>query len=155
PLVEDAASRVSAAEALLRWESPELGSVSPAEFVPLAEEAALMVGIGSWVLRTAWRQVKAWQEQGLPPTRIAVNVSLCQLVRGDLAQLVREVLDETGIDPSLLELELSERGVLRNDPDILRRNGCSEYQGFLFSPAVPPEAYAQMLRRGLGAGLAS
>ncbi|PYQ06418.1 MAG: hypothetical protein DMF83_12360 [Acidobacteria bacterium] len=239
PLVEDSAVRVSAAEALLRWQSPELGAVSPSEFVPLAEEAALMVGIGSWVLRTAWRQVKAWQEQGLPPTRIAVNVSLCQLVRGDLAQLVREVLDETGIDPSLLELELSERGVLRNDPDILRqlrairalgvrlaiddfgtgnsavaylkqfpidvlkidqsfvrgvssssedaaitsatiamarqlglrvvaegveetgqrdflrRNGCSEYQGFLFSPAVPPEAYAEMLRRGLGAGLAS
>jgi diguanylate cyclase (GGDEF)-like protein len=239
PLVEDSAVRVSAAEALLRWQSPELGAVSPSEFVPLAEEAALMVGIGSWVLRTAWRQVKAWQEQGLPPTRIAVNVSLCQLVRGDLAQVVREVLGETGIDPSLLELELSERGVLRNDPDILRqlrairalgvrlaiddfgtgnsavaylkqfpidvlkidqsfvrgvssssedaaitsatiamarqlglrvvaegveetgqrdflrRNGCSEYQGFLFSPAVPPEAYAEMLRGGLGAGLPS
>jgi diguanylate cyclase (GGDEF)-like protein len=239
PLIEDAAVRVSAAEALLRWNSPELGAVSPSEFVPLAEEAALMVGIGSWVLRTACRQVRAWQEQGLPPTRIAVNVSLCQLVRGDLAQLVREVLAETGINPSLLELELSERGVLRNDPEILRqlrairalgvrlaiddfgtgnsavaylkqfpidvlkidqsfvrgvssssedaaitsatiamarqlglrvvaegveeagqrdflrRNGCSEYQGFLFSPAVPPEAFAEMLRSGLGAGLPS
>jgi len=239
PLVEDAASRVSAAEALLRWESPELGSVSPAEFVPLAEEAALMVGIGSWVLRTAWRQVRSWQEQGLPPTRIAVNVSLCQLVRGDLSQLVREVLGETGVDPSLLELELSERGVLRSDPEILRqlrairamgvrlaiddfgtgnsavaylkqfpldvlkidqsfvrgvgnssedaaitsatiamarqlglrvvaegveeedqmeflrRNGCREYQGFLFSPAVPPEVFAAMLRTGLGTGLPS
>jgi len=237
PLVEDSAVRVSAAEALLRWESAELGSVPPSEFVPLAEEAALMVGIGSWVLRTAWRQVKAWQDQGLPPTRIAVNVSLCQLVRGDLAQLVREVLAETGIDPSLLELELSERGVLRSDPEILRqlrairalgvrlaiddfgtgnsavaylkqfpidilkidqsfvqgvstssedaaitsatiamarqlglrvvaegveeedqmeflrRNGCREYQGFLFSPAVPPEVFAAMLRSGLGMGL--
>ena len=239
PLVEDAAVRVSAAEALLRWQSPELGSVSPSEFVPLAEEAALMVGIGTWVLRTAWRQVRAWQDQGLPPTRIAVNVSLCQLVRGDLAQLVREVLAETGIDPSLLELELSERGVLRSDPEILRqlrairamgvrlaiddfgtgnsavaylkqfpldvlkidqsfvrgvgsssedaaitsatiamarqlglrvvaegveeedqmeflrRNGCREYQGFLFSPAVPPEAFAAMLRSGLGTALPS
>ena len=237
PLVEDSAVRVSAAEALLRWDSAELGSVPPSEFVPLAEEAALMVGIGSWVLRTAWRQVRAWQEQGLPSTRIAVNVSLCQLVRGDLAQLVREVLDETGIEPSLLELELSERGVLRNDPEILRqlrairalgvrlaiddfgtgnsavaylkqfpidvlkidqsfvrgvssssedaaitsatiamarqlglrvvaegveeedqmeflrRNGCREYQGFLFSPAVPPEVFAAMLRSGLGMGL--
>ncbi|HKN47879.1 MAG TPA: EAL domain-containing protein [Candidatus Polarisedimenticolia bacterium] len=237
PLVEDSAVRVSAAEALLRWDSAELGSVPPSEFVPLAEEAALMVGIGSWVLRTAWRQVKAWQDQGLPPTRIAVNVSLCQLVRGDLAQLVREVLAETGIDPSLLELELSERGVLRSDPEILRqlrairalgvrlaiddfgtgnsavaylkqfpidilkidqsfvqgvstssedaaitsatiamarqlglrvvaegveeedqmeflrRNGCREYQGFLFSPAVPPEVFAAMLRSGLGMGL--
>jgi len=239
PLVEDAAPRVSAAEALLRWESPELGTVSPAEFVPLAEEAALMVGIGSWVLRTAWRQARSWQDQGLPPTRIAVNVSLCQLVRGDLSQVVREVLGETGVDPSLLELELSERGVLRNDPEILRqlrairamgvrlaiddfgtgnsavaylkqfpldvlkidqsfvrgvgnssedaaitsatiamarqlglrvvaegveeedqmeflrRNGCREYQGFLFSPAVPPEVFAAMLRTGLGTGLPS
>jgi len=239
PLVEDAAARVSAAEALLRWESPELGSVSPAEFVPLAEEAALMVGIGSWVLRTAWRQVRAWQDQGLPPTRVAVNVSLCQLVRGDLAQVVREVLAETGVDPSLLELELSERGVLRSDPEILRqlrairslgvrlaiddfgtgnsavaylkqfpldvlkidqsfvrgvgnssedaaitsatiamarqlglrvvaegveeedqmeflrRNGCREYQGFLFSPAVPAEVFAAMLRTGLGTSLPS
>jgi len=239
PLVEDRAVRVSAAEALLRWESPELGTVSPSEFVPLAEEAALMVGIGSWVLRTACRQVRTWRDQGLPPTRIAVNVSLCQLVRGDLAQVVREVLGETGVDPSLLELELSERGVLRSDPEILRqlrairalgvrlaiddfgtgnsavaylkqfpldvlkidqsfvrgvgtssedaaitsatiamarqlglrvvaegveeedqmeflrRNGCREYQGFLFSPAVPADVFAAMLRSGLGTSLPS
>src|SRR6185295_17644409 len=84
PLVEEAASRVSGAEALLRWESPELGKVPPSEFVPLAEEAGLMVGIGTWVLRTAARQVRSWQEQGHGPSRIAVNVSLCQLARGDL-----------------------------------------------------------------------
>jgi EAL domain-containing protein (putative c-di-GMP-specific phosphodiesterase class I) len=165
---------------------------------------------------------------------MAVNVSLCQLVRGDLAQVVRESLRETGVDPGLLELELSERGVMRSDPDILRqlrtiralgvriaiddfgtgnsavaylkqfpidilkidqsfvrgvstssedaaiasatiamarqlglrvvaegveepgqmeflrRHGCSEYQGFLFSPAVPPDSFADILRRGLG-----
>jgi len=239
PLMEDAAVRVSGAEALLRWDSPELGPISPSEFVPLAEEAGLMVGIGSWVLRTAWHQARAWLDQGLPLSRLAVNVSLCQLVRGDLAQLVREVLSETGIDASLLELELSERGVLRNDPEILRqlrairavgvrlaiddfgtgnsavaylkqfpidvlkidqsfvrgvasssedaaitsatiamarqlglrvvaegveeaaqmdflrRNGCREYQGFLFSPAVPPEAFARMMRCGLGSEKAS
>jgi len=239
PLVEDSALRVSAAEALLRWESPQLGQISPSEFVPLAEEAGLMVGIGSWVLRTAWRQVRVWLDQGLPLSRLAVNVSLCQLVRGDLAQLVREVLAETGIDASLLELELSERGVLRSDPEILRqlrairavgvrlaiddfgtgnsavaylkqfpidvlkidqsfvrgvssssedaaitsatiamarqlglrvvaegveeagqmdflrRNGCREYQGFLFSPAVPPDAFAEMMRSGLGNQFAS
>src|SRR3989442_6747258 len=108
PLVEDSAVRVSAAEALLRWDSPELGSVSPSEFVPLAEEAALMVGIGSWVLRTAWRQVKAWQDQGLPPTRIAVNVSLCQLVPGHLAPVLPGGLGQTGLDPALPALGLGE-----------------------------------------------
>src|SRR5207245_4709547 len=73
------------------------------------------------VLRTATRQVRAWLDSGLGMSRIAVNVSLCQLVRGDLARLVKECLDETRLDPSLLELELSERGVLRSDPDILRQ----------------------------------
>ena len=239
PFVEGCSLRICAAEALLRWESPELGQVPPSEFVPLAEEAGLMVSIGTWVLRTAARQARTWLDEGLPLSRIAVNVSLCQLIRGDLAQVVRESLDETGIEPSLLELELSERGVLRSDPEILRqlhairklgvglaiddfgtgnsavaylkqfpldvlkidqslvrgvshsaedaaitsatiamarqlglrviaegveeqgqmdflrRHGCGEYQGFLFSPAVPPEAFAELLRRGLGPHVAS
>jgi diguanylate cyclase (GGDEF)-like protein len=233
PLVEGASGSICAAEALLRWQCAELGEVGPAEFVPLAEEAGLMVSVGSWVLATACRQARAWLDEGLPVRRIAVNVSLCQLARGDLAELVRSCLDETGIAPSLLELELSERGVLRNDPDILRqlqairalgvqlaiddfgtgnsavvylkqfpidvlkidrslvsgvsdsaedaaitratiamarelglrvvaegveqreqleflsRHGCSEYQGFLFSPAVPAEAFAELLRCGI------
>jgi diguanylate cyclase (GGDEF)-like protein len=239
PLVDASATRVRAAEALLRWACPELGEVPPSEFVPLAEEAGLMVAIGSWVLRTACRQIAAWRQQGLPDCRIAVNVSLCQLVRGDLAQVVRECLEETGIDAARLELELSERGVLRGDPEILRQlnsiralgvglaiddfgtgnsavaylkqfpidvlkidqslvrgvitssedaaitsativmarqlglrvvaegveepdqvdflcsHGCTEFQGFLFSPAVPPEAFAEMLARGLGRALES
>jgi diguanylate cyclase (GGDEF)-like protein len=239
PLVEGPASQICAAEALLRWESPELGAVPPSEFVPLAEELGLMVPIGSWVLRTACAQVRTWLDHGLPPARIAVNVSLCQLIRGDLAQVVRECLEETRIDASLLELELSERGVLRSDPDILRqlhairamgvrlaiddfgtgnsavvylkqfpidvlkidqsfvkgvshssedaaitsatiamarqlglrvvaegveeqdqmdflhRHGCTEYQGFLFSPALPADMFAELLRRGFGPHLAS
>src|SRR5262249_18167779 len=99
PLVEGPAHRVAAAEALLRWESPELGRVPPSEFVPLAEEAGLMMTIGSWVLKTAAAQARSWRDQGLPVTGVAVNVSLCQLVRGDLAHVVRGVLDESGIDP--------------------------------------------------------
>ena len=239
PLVEGPVPTICAAEALLRWESPELGAIAPSEFVPLAEELGLMVPIGSWVLRTACQQVRSWMDAGLPPARIAVNVSLCQLVRGDFAQVVRECLEATGIEPLLLELELSERGVLRSDPDILRqlhairemgvrlaiddfgtgnsavvylkqfpidvlkidqsfirgvahsaedaaitsatiamarqlglrvvaegveeksqmdflhRHGCSEYQGFLFSPAVPADMFAELLRRGIGPILAS
>ncbi|HEX9188027.1 MAG TPA: EAL domain-containing protein [Vicinamibacteria bacterium] len=239
PLVEGSSPRVRAAEALLRWQSPELGEVPPSEFVPLAEEAGLMVAIGGWVLRAACRQVDSWRSQGLPACRVAVNVSLCQLVRQDLARAVRESLEETGVDASLLELELSERGVMRSDPEILAqlnairalgvhlaiddfgtgnsavaylkqfpidvlkidqsfvrgvttssedaaitsatiamarqlglrvvaegveepeqvaflsRHGCTEYQGFLFSPAVPPAGLAEMLRRGLGRSLES
>jgi EAL domain-containing protein (putative c-di-GMP-specific phosphodiesterase class I) len=113
--------RIIGAEALLRWEHPQLGSVSPAEFVPVAEESGLMRPIGHWVLRTACGQLRAWMDEGLPPIRMAVNVSLCQLSQGDLPAIVREALEEFQLDPSWLELELSERGVLRSDPDILKQ----------------------------------
>jgi diguanylate cyclase (GGDEF)-like protein len=238
PLVEGTESHICAAEALLRWESPELGSVPPTEFVPLAEELGLMVPIGTWALRTACEQVRSWIDAGLPAPRIAVNVSLCQLVRGDFDGVVADCLRQTAIDPGSLELELSERGVLRADPEILRqlhairklgvrlaiddfgtgnsavvylkqfpidvlkidqsfvrgvssssedaaitcatiamarqlglrvvaegveeqgqmdfllRYGCSEYQGFLFSPAVPPDEFAEMLKCGIPAARA-
>ncbi len=121
PLVEFASRKVLGAEALLRWQHGDLGHVPAEEFVPLAEEAGLMVPIGTWVLRSACRQLRAWLDEGLPPIRMAINVSLCQLVRADLAEAVAEVLAETGVPPSLVELELSERGVLRSDPDILRQ----------------------------------
>jgi diguanylate cyclase (GGDEF)-like protein len=231
PIVDDSL-RVCAVESLLRWESPELGEVPPSEFVPLAEETGLMVSLGRWVLSTACRQGQVWREQGLPPLRIAVNVSVCQLVRGDFAREVQECLAESGLPPTLLDLELSERGVMRGDPDILRqlhairelgvrlalddfgagnsavaylkqlpvdvvkidqsfvrgvvrspedaaitsatiamaltlgmgvvaegveeadqleflrRHGCTEFQGFLFSPAVPAEGVAALMRRG-------
>jgi diguanylate cyclase (GGDEF)-like protein len=235
PLVEGTESHICGAEALLRWDSPELGSIPPTEFVPLAEELGLMVPIGTWALRTACGQLRAWTDGGVTPARIAVNVSLCQLVRGDFDSVVADCLQQTGIDPGRLELELSERGVLRADPEILRqlhairklgvrlaiddfgtgnsavvylkqfpidvlkidqsfvrgvssssedaaitcatiamarqlglrvvaegveeqgqmdfllRYGCSEYQGFLFSPAVPPEEFAEMLTSGIAA----
>jgi EAL domain-containing protein (putative c-di-GMP-specific phosphodiesterase class I) len=193
-----------------------------------------MVDIGTWVLRTALAQARTWIDAGLPLQRIAVNVSLCQLVRGDLAQVVKGALEGARLEPSLLELELSERGVLRSDAetlrqlrairqlgvrlaiddfgtgnsavaylkqfpidvlkidqsfvrglhsssedaaitsatiamarklglrvvaegveqqaqmDFLREHGCREYQGFLFSPAVPADDFALLLRRGLG-----
>jgi EAL domain-containing protein (putative c-di-GMP-specific phosphodiesterase class I) len=80
-----------------------------------------MVLIGTWVVRTACRQLRAWLDEGLPKIRMAVNVSLCQLQRGNLAEVVSEILEETGLEPSLLELELSERGVLRSDPEVMRQ----------------------------------
>jgi EAL domain-containing protein (putative c-di-GMP-specific phosphodiesterase class I) len=112
---------VVAAEALLRWRSPSLGSVPPATFIPVAEETGLMAPIGRWVLREACVQLSRWIEEGLPPIRMAVNVSLCQFQRGDFAELVGEALRETGLPPGLLELELSERGALRGEPEVLRQ----------------------------------
>jgi diguanylate cyclase (GGDEF)-like protein len=121
PFVDGDGGRVQAAEALLRWFSPELGEVPPLEFVPVAEESGLMGSLGRWVLASACRQLRSWLDAGVPRLRVAVNVSICQLIGGDLAADVEAVLRDTGIDPGLLELELSERGVLRNEPQILRQ----------------------------------
>jgi diguanylate cyclase (GGDEF)-like protein len=121
PIVEVGTGRVMAAEALLRWMHPVLGCVPPTEFVPLAESTGLMRELGEWVLRKACRQLRSWLDAGCRPLRMAVNISRCQLEDGDLAETVRAVLLETQIDPGLLELELSERGVLRQDKDVMRQ----------------------------------
>ena len=121
PIIDSRSRRIVGAEALLRWQSPELGNVPPMEFIPVAEETGFMVEIGRWVLLTACRELRAWDDLRLPPIRMATNVSLCQVTRGNLPQLVDEALNETGVAPSRLELELSERGALRSDPEILRQ----------------------------------
>jgi diguanylate cyclase (GGDEF)-like protein len=121
PIIESRSRRIVGAEALLRWQSPELGNVPPMEFIPVAEETGFMVEIGRWVLQTACRELRAWDDARLPRIRMATNVSLCQVTRGNLPQLVDEVLAETGVEPSRIELELSERGALRSDPEILRQ----------------------------------
>jgi diguanylate cyclase (GGDEF)-like protein/PAS domain S-box-containing protein len=105
---------ITGVEALLRWQNPELGSVSPARFIPLAEETGLIVPIGKWVLRTACRQGVTWREQGLPPVRISVNLSLRQLNDDQLVPEIRAVLAETRMDPSLLELEVTESSIMQN-----------------------------------------
>jgi diguanylate cyclase (GGDEF)-like protein len=121
PILDARTSRVVAAEALLRWRHPVLGPVPPTEFVPLAERTGLMKQLGEWVLRGACWQLRKWLDAGQRPLRMAVNISRCQLEDGDLPETLRAILLETGIDPALLELELSERGVLRNDKDLLRQ----------------------------------
>lgn len=95
-------------EALIRWRSPELGLVSPADFIPLAEDTGLILPIGEWAMRKACLQNKAWQDAGLPPVRVAVNVSAHQITGGSLASMVQNVLEETGLDPRYLEVELTE-----------------------------------------------
>ncbi|WDS37690.1 GGDEF domain-containing phosphodiesterase [Pseudoxanthomonas sp.] len=101
-------------EALLRWESRELGEISPAQFIPLAEESGLIVDIGIWALRQACQTLRDWHNAGLEELSMAVNVSSLQLQRGDLADVVARVLAETGIDAARLELELTESVLMAN-----------------------------------------
>jgi diguanylate cyclase (GGDEF)-like protein/PAS domain S-box-containing protein len=101
-------------EALLRWESRELGPVSPAEFIPMAEETGLILPLGQWVLRTATKQAKAWLDAGLPMKQMAVNVSSIQLRRADFTQTVAECLRESGLPAHRLELELTESAAFSN-----------------------------------------
>jgi EAL domain-containing protein (putative c-di-GMP-specific phosphodiesterase class I) len=103
-------------EALLRWQHPELGMVSPAEFIPIAEKSGLILPIGEWVLRTAVQQLARWQASGLPQMTMAVNVSAVQFRHPNLPGLVSRILAEEGVSPACLELELTE-GVASNDPE--------------------------------------
>ncbi|WP_329609980.1 putative bifunctional diguanylate cyclase/phosphodiesterase [Microaerobacter geothermalis] len=95
-------------EALLRWHNPEEGIISPAHFIAVAEETDLIVPIGEWVLRTACQQNKAWQDAGYPPNRISVNLSAKQFLQKNLVEAVKQILNETGLSPEWLELEITE-----------------------------------------------
>jgi diguanylate cyclase (GGDEF)-like protein len=112
PKLELASGRLSSAEALVRWRHPTRGMVPPSEFIGLAEETGLIADIGEFVLRQACRQAREWQRCGLLPIRVSVNLSVHQLRQGKLVSLVRQVLDETGLMPEYLELELTESQLL-------------------------------------------
>jgi EAL domain-containing protein (putative c-di-GMP-specific phosphodiesterase class I) len=109
------------AEALLRWTHPERGPVSPAEFIPVAEDSGLIIPIGAWVLEEACRQARAWLDQGLAIGVIAVNVAGLQIQRGDLAETVAAVLARTGLPAQRLELEISESYIMRHAERDLRQ----------------------------------
>ncbi|OKL36723.1 sensor domain-containing protein [Domibacillus mangrovi] len=102
-------------EALIRWEHPELGMISPADFIPLAEETGLIIPIGKWVLQTACRQNKKWQEAGFPAIRVSVNVSVRQFTQPTFVNTVKEVLEQTGLSPDWLDLELTESMILEGE----------------------------------------
>ncbi|HSO46546.1 MAG TPA: EAL domain-containing protein [Rhizobiaceae bacterium] len=106
--------RITGVEALLRWQHPDLGTVAPMQFIPIAEETGLIVPIGKWVLRTACQQSMAWQKQGLPPLSMAVNLTPGQFSDGNLLADLKTILVATGMDARLLELEISESQLMRD-----------------------------------------
>lgn len=105
---------LSGVEALLRWHNPELGMVMPADFIPMAEDIGLIVPIGEWVVYEACRQARAWQDLGLAPMSVAVNVSGHQIAAGTLVQTVQGALAQSGLPPHCLELELTESVLMRD-----------------------------------------
>jgi diguanylate cyclase (GGDEF)-like protein/PAS domain S-box-containing protein len=114
PIVSLSSGRITGVEALVRWEHPERGRVSPGEFIPVAEESGLIVGVDRWVLRQACREVASWDlhPDGPEGFRVNVNLSPRQLGLGDLAQHVAGVLEETGVDPASLRLEITETAMM-------------------------------------------
>jgi len=114
PQIDLPSGRVIGVEALLRWQHPERGLVQPEMFIPIAEESGLILPIGDLALSAACRQLTAWLSEGLPPIRMAVNLSARQFRQENLPSLVAEIIAETGIDPHLLELEISESTTMDN-----------------------------------------
>jgi diguanylate cyclase (GGDEF)-like protein/PAS domain S-box-containing protein len=114
PQMEILTGGIIGVEALLRWRHPDLGLVPPDKFIRIAENSGLIVSIGEWVLRTACSQARKWQDEGLPPVSLAVNVSAVQFRQEGFCGLIRKVLHETGLSPQYLELELTESLLLAN-----------------------------------------
>jgi EAL domain-containing protein (putative c-di-GMP-specific phosphodiesterase class I) len=114
PKVDFKTGMITGVEALLRWQNPSLGSVTPMQFIPVAEETGLIVPIGRWVMKTACAQNVAWQRQGLPPVCMAVNLSLRQLMDDNLLEDIKNTLVDSGMAPNLWELEITESMVMHN-----------------------------------------
>ncbi|HTD06934.1 EAL domain-containing protein [Undibacterium sp.] len=114
PKLDLRTGEISGVEALLRWKHPQLGMVSPAEFIPLAEESGLIIEIGKWVLKMACRQNVEWQKQGLAPMRVAVNLSARQFRDEKLLQDISDILDDTGLASDWLEIEVTESMVMHD-----------------------------------------
>ena len=115
PKLDLATGALTGVEALVRWNSPELGMVSPLRFIPIAEDIGFISTLGEWVLRTACRQIIAWEAAGFHLPSMAVNLSVRQMDRGDIVDTVTRVLQETGLQPSRLELEVTESAIMKND----------------------------------------
>jgi len=119
PKVELASGRITGVEALVRWQDPVLGFVLPGEFIPLAEETGSIRGIGEWVLRTAAQQTAKWTAEGLPPVCVSVNLSPQQIEDPGFLDMVREILEETELDPRQLDLEITENTLMEDEAAVI------------------------------------
>ena len=114
PQVDVRSGRIVGMEALLRWQHPDMGLLAPDRFIYLAEDTGFIIPIGEWVIRTACRQTKLWQDEGLPHVRVAVNLSVKQFDQQNLDETIRAILMETGLDPQWLEIEITESAIMKN-----------------------------------------
>jgi diguanylate cyclase (GGDEF)-like protein/PAS domain S-box-containing protein len=114
PQVSFATGRIVGVEALIRWPDPERGFIPPSVFIPIAEDSRIIVPLGEWVLRTACHQARQWRQSGLGPLRLAVNLSPRQFQQQGLVPMVRRILEETGLEPGVLELEITETAAMQN-----------------------------------------
>ncbi|MGM7702494.1 bifunctional diguanylate cyclase/phosphodiesterase [Pseudalkalibacillus sp. Hm43] len=120
PRIDVATNEIIGVEALVRWKHPQWGLISPGEFIPLAEETGLIVQIDNWVLKEACLQNKRWQEQGIPPIRMAVNFSARQFLQRNLASSIRKVLKEVEMDGKWLEIEITESTLMKYEESIVQ-----------------------------------
>ncbi|MFX3624446.1 MAG: putative bifunctional diguanylate cyclase/phosphodiesterase, partial [Ectobacillus sp.] len=121
PQIDIAANQVIGVEALVRWNHPQYGIISPCEFIPIAEETGLIAAIGEWVLREACSQMKAWKIGGFPELKVAVNLSAAQFKKESFVQTITTILRETGLDPCSLDLELTERIAMNNEAKTMQK----------------------------------
>ncbi|MDH3947882.1 MAG: EAL domain-containing protein [Gammaproteobacteria bacterium] len=119
PRIELQSGRITCVEALLRWENPELGSVSPVIFIPLAEDSGIIIDIGEWVLRESCRQVKEWHEEGMDDVRVSVNLSTKQLLDEQLINKIKQTLAETQVQPDWVEFEITETAIMENQQETM------------------------------------
>jgi diguanylate cyclase (GGDEF)-like protein len=123
PQVDTSSWQITGAEALIRWDHPELGRIPPADFIPFAEKSGLIISIGQWVLRAACTQLKKWHDQGFPKLNLAINVSARQFQESASVDTIVEILQETGVDPGCLELELTESSLMTNAEHVMKSLG--------------------------------
>jgi len=121
PVIDLTTGAVAGAEALLRWQNRYIGAVNPEQFVPLAEEMGMILPIGEWLTASALCEAKSWQQAGLGPLRIAVNVSPRQVQQADIAAILGRAIDQSGMDPELVTVEITESLILGSGDEVVRK----------------------------------